>query len=95
VEAAAYRIIQESLTNIARHAGVTTCRVRLRHVDAVLRVDVEDAGRGFKPSAGGAGTAPGLGLIGMRERVTALGGSIGTGPRENGGFRVRADLPVR
>ncbi len=91
VDQAAYRIVQEALTNIARHAGPACATVRLWYGTGALTVQVDDDGRG----AGGQPSASGLGLIGMRERVSALGGRLDAGPQPDGGFRVRAELPVR
>jgi signal transduction histidine kinase len=85
----AYRIIQEALTNVCKHAGPTTVRVVLRHEPAALTVIVENDG----PAA----AAPGPnahGIIGMHERVTAVGGSLTARPRPGGGFRVSAMLPT-
>lgn len=93
VELSAYRIIQESLTNALKYAGngaSATVIVRRRR-DAVT-VEVEDDGRGAISDA--VSSSGGNGLLGMRERVTALGGSIDVGPRTGGGFRVHAVLPV-
>src|SRR3954470_12431667 len=95
VEAAAYRIIQESLTNIARHAGVTACRVRLRQQPSALLVDIEDAGSGFDPSERGREAATGLGLIGIRERAALLHAHLTLQAAPGRGTRVTADLPVR
>jgi signal transduction histidine kinase len=85
VELAAYRIVQEALTNVTRHAQARHVTVRIGYADGV-RVEVTDDGVG--------GTAPaGNGITGMRERAEALGGSVETGPRPGGGFRVAARLP--
>lgn len=84
----AYRIVQEALTNVMKHAGPASARVLLRWGDAALDLEVADDGRGPFVSAEG-----GLGLLGMRERVALYGGSIDTGPRPGGGFAVRAHLP--
>jgi signal transduction histidine kinase len=96
VDLAAYRIVQESLTNAIRHAGPATAAVWLSYQDDELRIDVTDTGRG--PMAGaGAGAADGEaghGLVGMRERAAAVGGIVETGPGPHGGFRVEARLPV-
>jgi signal transduction histidine kinase len=92
VDQAAYRIVQEALTNTSRHAGEACASVHLHYASAALTVQVSDDGNGTVNSAGSAG--PGLGLIGMRERVSALGGRLHAGPREGGGFQVRAELPV-
>jgi signal transduction histidine kinase len=101
VDQAAYRIVQEALTNVSRHAGCAdgggagqvTASVRLHYTTDVLTIQVDDdgTGNGTRPGA----TAHGLGLIGMRERVSALGGSLRAGPRDGGGFQVRAELPAR
>jgi signal transduction histidine kinase len=88
---AAFRIIQEALTNVTRHAGPgVTATVRLSYGDGELALEVEDDGRG----APGDLPAGGNGIAGMRERVTALGGDLSAGPRDNGGFRIRARLPA-
>jgi signal transduction histidine kinase len=93
VDQAAYRIVQEALTNVSRHAGRACASVHLHYTPAALSIQVDDdgtrAGTGTRPAA------PGLGLIGMRERVTALGGRLHAGPRDGGGFQVRAELPAR
>ncbi|MGC4942245.1 sensor histidine kinase [Kribbella sp. DT2] len=85
-----YRIVQESLTNIARHADAATASVRIDCGPDVLAIHIEDDGKAATD------TAPtlGVGLLGMRERVTALGGRLRAEPREQGGFTVRAELPV-
>jgi signal transduction histidine kinase len=90
VDRAAYRIIQEALTNTSRHAGPATASVVVTYGPEALTVQVDDDGCG----AGTEAPAPGLGLIGMRERVTALGGRLRTEPRATGGFTVHAELPV-
>jgi signal transduction histidine kinase len=98
---AAYRIVQEALTNVSRHAGPALASVHLHYGPHTLSIQVEDDGAG--PVAGtGTGTStatrppgPGLGLVGMRERVSALGGQLHAGPQDGGGFRVRAELPAR
>ncbi|MFC6023684.1 sensor histidine kinase [Plantactinospora solaniradicis] len=94
VDRAAYRIIQEALTNVTRHAGAATVAVELDYRDDALAVRVDDDGRGTVADGGGASVVPGVGLVGMRERVTALGGSLHVGPRDGGGFGVRAELPL-
>ncbi|HZV51470.1 MAG TPA: ATP-binding protein [Candidatus Dormibacteraeota bacterium] len=91
VGTAAYRIVQESLTNVARHAGPgARAEVRLAVAAGGLEVEVADDGRG----PAGAVTA-GTGLTGMRDRARALGGDLEAGSRPEGGFRVRASLPWR
>ncbi|MFF9570904.1 sensor histidine kinase [Streptomyces sp. NPDC014685] len=87
VEATVYRIVQEALTNVVRHADASTVRVRLEHGPEALTITVTDDGRG--PGGGS-----GLGLVGIRERAAAHGGTAGTGPGPNGrGFRVRVTIP--
>jgi signal transduction histidine kinase len=90
VDRTAYRIVQEALTNVARHAGPATAEVHMRYADRTLTVQIDDDGR----TASGAAPLAGVGLLGMRERVTALGGSLQAGPRPVGGFTVRAELPL-
>jgi signal transduction histidine kinase len=91
VDQAAYRIVQEALTNTSRHAGPARACVHLHYGGDALTVQVDDDGVGTTTLSPG----PGLGLTGMRERVSALGGRLQAGPRESGGFRVQAELPVR
>ncbi|MFE9483689.1 sensor histidine kinase [Streptomyces spororaveus] len=85
-----YRIVQESLTNIARHADATTASVRIDYRPDAVALQVDDDGKAVP----GAAPVPGIGLLGMRERVTALGGRLRAAPRSEGGFTVRAELPV-
>ena len=87
---AAYRVVQESLTNVLRHAAARRAEVALAYGDDALVVTVSDDGRGSDPTA----RAGGHGLAGMRERVTVLGGRLDAGPRDGGGFAVRARLPL-
>ncbi|PJN38031.1 two-component sensor histidine kinase [Streptomyces sp. CB02959] len=89
---AAFRIVQEALTNIVRHSGSRTARVRLRYAPGALEIRVDDDGpatAGTREPTGG-----GNGLAGMRERAAALGGTVEAGPRPDGGFRVRACIPL-
>jgi signal transduction histidine kinase len=90
VDLAAYRIVQEALTNVTRHADATVAVVRVRPDGDDVLVEVEDDGAGT-----GTPDARGNGILGMDERARALGGSLTTGPRPGGGFRVSARLPVR
>ncbi len=95
VEAAAYRIIQESLTNLARHAQARRCRIALVHDGSMLTVTVEDDGVGMQTAeAEHGGASRGLGLISMRERVTQLGGSLSLISRPGQGTRVIARMPA-
>ncbi|MFE4308952.1 sensor histidine kinase [Streptomyces sp. NPDC056891] len=104
VDLAAYRIVQESLTNVVRHAGTPTCRVTVERGEDALLVEITDDGRPAKP-----GTAPvaplaplapaapastGYGIVGMSERAALLGGRFSAGPRPGGGFHVTAVLPL-
>ncbi|MGW4642952.1 sensor histidine kinase [Sphaerisporangium sp. NPDC004334] len=93
VELSVYRIVQEALTNVVRHAAPAHCRVRVRGGRGEVRVEVVDDGPGARvlPATGGAGG--GHGLVGMRERVVMYGGSFDAGPRPAGGFAVTATLP--
>ncbi|MFD0905760.1 sensor histidine kinase [Actinomadura sediminis] len=90
VDRAAYRIVQEALTNVARHAGGAAAAVRIDYGDEELVVQVDDDGEA-DPDAP---PVPGTGLLGMRERVVALGGRLRAEPRPEGGFTVRAELPL-
>jgi signal transduction histidine kinase len=92
VDQAAYRIVQEALTNVSRHAGQACASVHLHYAPDVLTVQVDDDGKGVSTTTS---AGPGLGLIGMRERVSAFGGGLHAGPREGGGFQVHAELPMR
>lgn len=87
---AAYRIVQEALTNVSRHAGQARAVVRLRYEPGTLTVQVDDNGMGTTTPP----SASGLGLIGMRERACSLGGRLDAGPQPGDGFRVRAELPL-
>ena len=92
VDLAAYRIIQEALTNSAKHSGATRARVRVRYLDNEVEIEVTDEGTTGPKSPRPAGT--GSGIIGMTDRAQALGGQLTAGPRPGGGFRVAAVLPV-
>jgi len=89
VELTAYRIVQESLTNVLRHAGPATATVQVEHTPDALIVQVDDTGGGP-----GAGDGVGQGITGMHARAGAVGGTVATGPGPDGGFSVRARLPV-
>jgi signal transduction histidine kinase len=90
VDLSAYRIVQEALTNVIKHAGPARVRVALRHLEHALEIDVLDNGRGNV----GAARPAGHGLVGMRERVALFGGELVTGPAPMGGFAVHASLPT-
>lgn len=89
VDLAAYRIVQESLTNVTRHAGASAVTVQLGYGERELSLVVEDDGRGAAADGEGSGS----GISGMRERAATLGGDLVAGPGERGGFRVSARLP--
>ncbi|MGK8503572.1 sensor histidine kinase [Nocardia asiatica] len=90
VDRTIYRIVQESLTNITRHAVAATASVRIAYRPDTLVIRVDNDGKATSGSA----PVGGVGLIGMRERVTALGGHLQAAPRDEGGFSVQAELPV-
>ena len=95
VDISAYRIVQEALTNTLRHAQASRAEVTVRYATDAVEIDVVDDGRG---GAGrgitGRGDVPGLGLVGMNERASSLGGTFEAGPTAHGGYRVHARLPV-
>jgi signal transduction histidine kinase len=90
VDLAAFRIVQEALTNVVRHSGATRATVRLSRSPGELVVEVDDNGHGPLSTIDGGGR----GLAGMLERARALGGTLEAGARPGRGFRVRAMLPV-
>ncbi|MBJ7609647.1 MAG: sensor histidine kinase [Candidatus Dormibacteraeota bacterium] len=94
VDLAAYRIVQESLTNVLRHAHASSADVVITRTPTDIRVEVTDDGRATAAGNGASGARPGHGITGMRERATSLGGSLDAAPRPGGGFRVVAVLPL-
>jgi signal transduction histidine kinase len=90
VDLSAYRIVQEALTNMLKHAGEAEAEVTVRYGEATLELEVVDNGSG----AGAPGRGPGHGLIGMRERVALYGGVLEAGARNGHGYAVRARLPL-
>ncbi|WP_238447439.1 sensor histidine kinase [Micromonospora sp. 4G55] len=90
VDQAGYRVVQEALTNVARHAGPATAQIHVEYAPAQLTVSVTDDGQAspVRPAT------PGVGLRGMRERVTGLGGTLRAAARGDGGFVVRATFPL-
>ena len=93
VDLTAYRLVQEGLTNAIKHAAARHAEVRVRYGADHVEIEVCDDGRGTN----GADPIPnggGNGLVGMRERVSIYGGELEAGPRAEGGFRLRARLPV-
>lgn len=91
LDLAAFRIVQEALTNVMRHAKAATATVQVVYDDQELTVQVDDDGRG---AVSDNDTSVGQGILGMRERASALGGVVEAGPRPDGGFRVLARLPL-
>jgi signal transduction histidine kinase len=98
VDLAAYRIVQESLTNVVRHAGPTSASVAICFAADEMTVNVDDNGHGASSQSlersGQSSNSSGHGIRGMRERAHALGGQLEAGPRTSGGFRVSARLPI-
>ena len=97
VDLSAFRIIQEALTNVVKHAATPGCRVTIDYRDGELGLEVIDEGRAAALAPAGPGASPvvsGHGLIGMRERVHLCGGQFSAGPRPDRGFRVAATLPL-
>jgi signal transduction histidine kinase len=90
VDQAGYRVVQEALTNVARHAGPATAQIHVQYTPAQLTVSVTDDGQASTARP----VTPGVGLRGMRERVTGLGGTLRAAPRDGGGFAVRATFPL-
>jgi signal transduction histidine kinase len=89
IDLTAYRLVQEGLTNALRHARATRAEVLVRYDNGQVELVVRDDGRG-----GVSGTGGGHGLVGMRERVAICGGELHAGPRPDGGYELRASLPV-
>jgi signal transduction histidine kinase len=103
LDLSAYRIVQEALTNVVRHAGPATARVRIRYAADAVDLEVVDDGVGSafgrRPSDSDrqdrrSGRSAGHGIVGMRERAALYGGTLDAGPLPGGGFRVAAHLPV-
>ncbi|MGH2688458.1 MAG: sensor histidine kinase, partial [Actinomycetota bacterium] len=89
VDVTAFRVVQEALTNVVRHAGASVATVSIRYEPAALFVTVDDDGRGSTSDL-----PAGHGLVGIRERAEALGGAAHLGPAPGGGFRVQVRLPT-
>jgi signal transduction histidine kinase len=94
VDLSAYRIVQEALTNVVKHAGPARAQVVVGYGDREVTVEITDDGRGAAAVAGDGRAGTGHGLVGMRERVQMFGGDLEAGPRPGGGFRVAARLPL-
>ena len=87
LDLSAFRIVQEAVTNVIKHAGTESCDVAVRQDAGTLTIEITDSGRGSAAAAGN-------GITGMRERVSLLGGEFGAGSRPEGGFRVTARIPL-
>jgi signal transduction histidine kinase len=96
VDLAAFRVVQEALTNVMKHAGAARATVRLEYRPHDLLITVSDDGPppGAAPAAQPSGPAGGRGLIGLRERIAVYGGELDAGPRPSGGWRLTARIPV-
>jgi signal transduction histidine kinase len=92
IELTAFRLVQEALNNTVKHAGATRVNVRISELDAdgLLTIEIQDDGRGFDPDAG----SEGFGLLGMRERVASVGGTVSVTSEPGAGTLVSASLPV-
>jgi signal transduction histidine kinase len=95
IETAAYRIAQEALTNVAKHARATVCRVYLQRLPNTILITVEDNGAGFDPGAERRGERAGLGLVGIRERAAQLRGTVRLESTPGKGTRLTVELPAR
>jgi signal transduction histidine kinase len=95
VDLAGYRIIQEGLTNILRHAGSVTARVSITYANDEVLIQLENDAAPLSSSGGRAAMGAGRGITGMQERAASAGGSLQAGPMPDGGFRVAARLPAR
>jgi signal transduction histidine kinase len=89
-----YRIVQEALTNVVRHAGGSRARVRVAREGGQVVIDVRDDGRGVAPVGATSSAGTGSGVRGMQERARAAGGTLSAGPLDGGGWQVLARLPV-
>jgi signal transduction histidine kinase len=95
IETAAYRIVQEALTNVAKHARATVCRVYLQRLPNTVLITIEDNGVGFDPASERHGDRAGLGLIGIRERASQLRGTVRLESTLGKGTRLTVELPAR
>jgi signal transduction histidine kinase len=95
VERTAYRVVQEALTNVHKHARDAHTDVHVRFLNGALQVEVLNRGSADGPGAEQALPGAGWGLAGLRERVELLGGSLEAGPRQEGGYGVTAAIPAR
>lgn len=94
LEVCTYRVMQEAVTNVARHADATACRVAITRTDRALQMTIEDDGKGFDPAQSRAPLDRGLGLVSIRERVARLGGQLQVDSRKGIGTRLMVELPL-
>jgi signal transduction histidine kinase len=94
LDLAAYRVVQEALTNVLKHAPAASTAVRIAYRDDDLLIEVTDDGAALTVRESGDERGSGLGLLGLRERIAIYGGSLEAGPRPGGGWRVRATIPL-
>ena len=95
IDTTLYRVAQEAVTNSLKHAGASaTMDVRLRFTPERVELEVTDTGHGARTVQGATSSVGGLGQIGMRERLAAIGGALEAGPRKRGGYLVRATVPL-
>lgn len=94
LEVCTYRVIQEAVTNVARHAEATSCRVHIRRLPRSLQVSIADDGKGFDTAAAHGHPGQGLGLVSVRERVASLGGSLRVDSRSGAGTNLMVELPI-
>jgi signal transduction histidine kinase len=94
IDLSAYRIVQEALTNVVKHAGPAKAWVRVRYDEDALVLEVVDDGRGLAVQLASGNGSGGHGLVGMRERVALFGGTLRAGPRTGGGYGVQARIPL-
>ena len=95
VETCLFRVVQEATTNVARHAQATSCRVYLQRLPSSVALTVEDNGRGFDPNAASAGQPSGVGLLGIKERVTDARGTFRIESAPSRGTRITVELPAQ
>jgi signal transduction histidine kinase len=95
-ETAVFRAVQEAITNIARHAHAESVLIQVAAQDGLLTIEIEDDGAGFDPAraAGGPGSMRGVGLLGMRERIGILGGTLQIDSEPGGGTRILMQVPA-
>jgi signal transduction histidine kinase len=94
VDLTAFRIVQEALTNVKKHAATEKARVQLTYSDDRITVTVTDEAAAQQSKTQAASASSGFGLIGMRERAQSVGGRLRAGRRPEGGFQVAAELPL-